>query len=80
MGSTLMTVNGVEAWTFATEVPSGLRVRFTLDEWQYLNIGLGQRVSVQQSGREGVLLFVASLIETPPVVWVEFSMRMPVAV
>jgi hypothetical protein len=80
MGSSLMAVNGVEAWGYATELTSGLRVRFTLDDWQRMNIGPGQRVPVQRPGREDVWLFVTHLIETPPVVWVVLSKRVPAVV
>lgn len=69
-------VNGVEVWSFAVETDSGLRVRFGLDEWDALRLYRGQRVTVQRPGRPSQPLFVASVLEVPPLAWVEFAAKL----
>ncbi len=73
MGSSLIAVNGVEAWGFATELNGALRVRFALDDWQRMNAGPGQRVPVQRPGREDVWLFVTHVVEVPPIVCIVYD-------
>ena len=52
------------------EADEGLRVRFALDDWQRLNLGEGQGIPVRLRGKGDVWLFITSVTEQPPVVWV----------
>ncbi len=46
------------------------RQRFDIDDWQRLNFAAGERVPVRMPGKDDVWLFVTSVTELPPVVWV----------
>ncbi|QJW93215.1 hypothetical protein [Frigoriglobus tundricola] len=74
-----MALNGSEVWAFVVETDEGMRVRFALDDWQQLNLGHGQRVPVRVAGKDDVWLFVSSVTELPPVVWVTMSRRVRAA-
>lgn len=69
-------VGGVETWAFVVETDSGLRVRFGLDEWEALRLYRGQRVTVQRPGRPSQTLFVVSVLDVPPLAWVEFAAKL----
>jgi hypothetical protein len=75
MGSSLIALNGAEAWAYVVELDDGLRVRFALDDWLQLNVGIGQRVPVRLLGKADVWLFITHVTELPPVVWVIMSTR-----
>lgn len=72
-------LNGAEVWAYVVETGDGLRVRFSLDDWQRLNLGPGQRVPVRLPGKDDVWLFVTGTTELPPIVWVTMARRVRVA-
>jgi hypothetical protein len=72
-------LNGAEVWAFVVEADEGLRVRLNLDDWQRLNLGRGQRVPVRVAGKDDVWLFVTSVTDLPPVVWVTLAKRVRAA-
>jgi hypothetical protein len=74
-----VTLNGTEVWAYVVETDDGLRVRFALDDWQRLNLGRGQRIPVRLSGKEDVWLFITSVTERPPIVWVMLARRIRAA-
>ena len=78
MGSFLVGLNGAEVWAYVVEQDHGLRVRFGLDDWHRLNIGTGQRIPVRLPGMPDVWLFVTTVTELPPVVWVMMAKRVSV--
>ena len=45
-------------------------MRFDVDDWPRLNLVEGQRVPVRLPGEDDVWLFVTTVTELPPVVWV----------
>lgn len=79
MGSMVVGVNGFEVWAYVVETAEGLRVRFSLDDWQELDLGVGRRIPVRLPGKADVWLFVAGATEVPPVVWVMMAKRVRVA-
>jgi hypothetical protein len=79
MGSVLVALNGLEVWAFVVELEDGLRVRFEIDDWNRLNLDLGNRVPVRLPGRADVWLFVTNVTELPPIVWVMLAKRVRVA-
>ena len=54
-------------------------VRFTLDDWLRMNLGIGQRVPVRLPGRADMWLFVTHVTDLPPIVWVVIATRVRVA-
>jgi hypothetical protein len=70
--STLVEVNGVGAWAYVVELAEGLRLRQTLDDHQWMDLGLGQRIPVRLLGQEA-RLFVTNVTELPPVAWVTLA-------
>ena len=78
MGSYLVGLNGEQVWAYVVEQDYGIRVRFGLDDWQRLNIGTGQRIPVRLPGMPDVWLFVTTVTELPPVVWVTMANRVSV--
>lgn len=79
MGSVRVGVNGAEVWAYVVELDDGLRVRLALDDWQRLNLGVGQRIPVRLSGKADVWLFVTDVTELPPVAWVVMAKRVRAA-
>ncbi len=75
----LIELNGVQVWAFVVEHDSGYRIRLALDDWQRLNVGIGQRLPVRLPGAGAVRLFVTAATEQPPVVWVTVATRMRAA-
>ena len=51
-------LNGLEMWAYAVELDDGLRIQLDLDDWQRLNLGVGQRIPVRLPGKADVWLFV----------------------
>ena len=78
MGS-VVGINGFEAWGSVVETAEGLRVRFALDDWQRMNVGVGSRVPVRLPGKSDQWLFVTNETELPPIVWVILAKRVRVA-
>jgi hypothetical protein len=72
-------LNGSEVWAFVVETDEGMRVRFDVDDWQRLNLAPGQRIPVRLPGKDDAWLFVTSVTETPPVVWVMMARRVRAA-
>lgn len=79
MGSSLVALNGAEAWGYVVELDEGFRVQFALDDWQRMNLGIGQRVPVRLPGKDDVWLFITHVTELPPIVWVRLAKRVRVA-
>jgi hypothetical protein len=79
MGSVLVMLNGADVWAYVIETDDGLRVRFDIDDWQRLNLGKGQRISIRLPGKDDAWLFVTNVTETPPVVWVMLARRIRAA-
>jgi hypothetical protein len=75
VGSSLVALNGSEAWAYVVELDDGLRVRFALDDWQRMNLGIGQRIPVRLPGKPDVWLFITHVTELPPIVWVMLAKR-----
>jgi hypothetical protein len=63
-------VNGREVPAYVVQLDGGLRVRFALDDWEGLCLYRGQRVPVRLTGRPDDWLFLAEVVEAPPVTWV----------
>lgn len=74
-----VTLNGTEVWAYVVETDDGLRVRFALDDWQRLNLGSGQRIPVRLPGKGEMWLFITTVTEAPPVVWVLMARRIRAA-
>lgn len=75
----LIELNGAEVWAFVVEDAGGFRIRLSLDDWQRLNLALGQRLPVRFPGANAVRLFVTAATEQPPVVWVTVAERLRAA-
>lgn len=69
-GSLLIALNGAEAWAYVVELQGGLRVRFSIDDWERLGLFRGQRIPVRLPEKADQWLYLAEVTETPPVVWV----------
>jgi hypothetical protein len=78
-GSETVALGGREVWVFVVELDGGLRVRLDLTDWERLDLYRGQRVVVRRPGRVDESLFVAEVVEVPPVVWVVLAKRVSVA-
>jgi len=79
VGSVLVALNGAEVWAYVVETDDGLRVRFDLDDWQWMDLGQGQRVPVRLPGKGDVWLFITNVTELPPIVWVMMARRIRAA-
>lgn len=75
----LVELNGTAVWAYVVEHESGYRMRVALDDWQRLNLALGQRLPVRLPGAGAVVLFVTAATEQPPVVWVTVATRIRAA-
>jgi hypothetical protein len=75
MGSVLVALNGREVWAYVVELDDGLRMRFEIDDWHALNLAPGQRLPVRVPGKADVWLFVTTVTELPPTVWVMLAKR-----
>ena len=45
---------------------AGIRIRFEIDDWQRLNLGISRRVPVRLPGKGDVWLFIGHVTELPP--------------
>lgn len=79
MGSVLVVLNGAEVWGHIVELDGGFRIRFDANDWQRLKLNQGQRIPVRISGKEDVWLFITTVTELPPIVWVTMARRVRVA-
>ncbi len=61
---------GHDIWAFVIEIGLGLRVRFSIDDWDRANIRCGQQVRVRVARRLPVWLIPLELVEVPPLLWV----------
>lgn len=75
MGSSLVALNGSEAWAYVIELTDGFRLRFALDDWHRMNLRIGQRVPVRLPGKMDAWLFITHVTELPPIVWVVLARR-----
>ena len=71
----IIVVNGSEVPAYVVELMGGLRIRFAVDDWELLHVYRGQRVPVRLPGKEDVWLYLAEVVETPPVAWVVLVQR-----
>jgi hypothetical protein len=78
-GSEQLTLNGREVWGYVVELDGGLRIRFDLTDWERLGLYRGQRVPVRRTGRADEWLFIAEVVELPPVAWVVMTKRVRAA-
>ncbi len=60
----------------ALETDTGLRIRVSLDYWEKRGLFRWQGVPVLRGTRRDEWLFVAEVVEIPPLVWVVFSTRL----
>ena len=70
---------GGSEWALAVETDDGVRVRLSLDDWERLGLFRGQRVPVRRGDRRDEWLFVAEVVELPPLVWVVFATKLRAA-
>lgn len=75
----LIELNGSAVWAYVVEHGRGFRIRLALDDWQRLNLGLGQRLTVHLPGVNDPRLFVTGVSEEPPVVWVTVAKQIRAA-
>jgi hypothetical protein len=64
----LLAVNGSELWGYVVELDDGLRIRFEIDDWQRLNLGIGRRIPVRLPGKDDVWLSITHVTELLPIV------------
>jgi hypothetical protein len=72
-------MNGYQVWAYVVELADGARIRVSLDEWQKMNLGVGQRILVRVGEEADVWLFITHVTELPPVVWVVTERRVRAA-
>ena len=71
-----VTLNGTEAWGLIGDADGGVCIRLSSDDWERVNLCLGQRVLVRRPGRGEARLFVADVNQVPPLVWATFAERL----
>lgn len=74
-GSEQVGLNGFEVWAYVVELDGGLRMRLDLNDWERVGLCRGQRVPVRREGRRDEWMFLAEVVELPPLVWVVFANR-----
>ena len=74
-GAEQIALNGAEVWANVVELDCGLRMRLSLDDWEGIGLYRGQRVPVRRPGRRDEWLFLAEVVELPPLVWVVLANR-----
>ena len=79
MGSVVIGMNGFEVWAYVVETAEGLRVRFSLDDWQKMDLGVGRRVPVRLPWKADQWLFITHATELPPIVWVMMARKVRAA-
>ena len=62
-------LNGVAVYAYVVVDGAEVRVRVSADEWERLGLSPGQRVRLEQHGREESLFLLARAEHEPPVVW-----------
>lgn len=70
MAGLLIGVNGAEVWAYVVELQGGLRVRFSVADWERLGLFRGQRIQIRLPEKADQRLYLAEVREIPPVVWV----------
>lgn len=78
-GSQQVGLNGYGVWAYVVELDGGLRMRVSLDDWEKLGLHRGQRIPVRRDGRDDEWLFVAEVVELPPMAWVVLGNRVRAA-
>ncbi len=73
--SLFLTLNGAEVWGYVVELDRGMRIRFSIDDWERLGLFRGQRIPVRLPQKADQWLYLAEVTETPPVVWVTMAER-----
>lgn len=71
MGSVVVGLNGLLVWAYVVELADGFRVRLDVNDWQKLNLNVGQRIPVRLPRRQDVWMFVEWATEVPPVAWLQ---------
>ena len=74
-GSEQIALNGFEVWAYVVELEGGLRMRLDLNDWERVGLCRGQRIPVRRSGCRDEWMFLAEVVELPPLVWVVFANR-----
>jgi hypothetical protein len=72
----LVTLNGISIWAYVIEQPDGLRIRFSLDDWERVFLQPGQRVPIRLPDGSEPKVFVDRVRQEPPFVWVTAVPRM----
>ena len=70
-----LALNGAEMWGYVVKQHRGMRIRFSIDDWERLGLFRGQRILVRLPGKADQWLYLAEVTETPPVVWVTMVER-----
>jgi hypothetical protein len=76
MSSLLVELNGTAVWAYTINQDGASKVRLGIDDWEHLNLFRGQRISVRFPSTTEQHLYVATVTETPPVVWLTLVSRM----
>ncbi|MDB5314069.1 MAG: hypothetical protein JWO38_8271 [Gemmataceae bacterium] len=79
-GAMLVGLNGAEFDAFVVELDGGLRLRFTVDDWERSGLCRGCRVPVRLPGKRDVWMFVMEEVALPPIVWVVLRQRAQIEV
>jgi hypothetical protein len=79
MASCVVGVNGYGVWAHVVELDDGFRMRFSIDDWEKLNLGEGMRIPIRLPRGGDSWLFITSVTEVLPVVWVVLGRRLRVA-
>lgn len=72
-GSEQVGLNGYEVWAYVVELEGGLRMRLDLNDWDRIGVYRGQRIPVRPAGQRDEWMFLAEMVELPPLVWVVFA-------
>jgi hypothetical protein len=78
-GSEQIALNGSEVWAYVVQLDGGLRMRLSLDDWERIGLHRGQRVPVRRPGHRDEWLFLAEIVELPPLAWIVLANRIRVA-
>ncbi len=74
-GCVQIALNGFQVWAYLVELDGGLRMRLSLDDWERMGLCRGQRLPVRRPGRRDEWLFLAEVVELPPLVWIVLANR-----
>jgi hypothetical protein len=69
-------LNGQSLWAYVVEQSDGLRLRFSLDDWEKVFLEPGQRVPLSLPNGSELRLYVDRVRQEPPFVWVTAVRRL----